>query len=295
MAIITPDLNRRLIETARLPALRQRRTRSLEDRPPLEIKEADPQTLVAGSALIVAAENVPAQTREDLINCTLFAQLAASGEVPDSRKIMPWYDAYFRRLRILGWAQSDYRFQDYKFSGKHAEAHKAIEKVLMALLGPQAAALLVIQAALKGLQEMSENSPWLTLFDQQSKVEKGARFQVATAQVGPGGLLQTALAAFHLKARSKFTQVLFFRFSSSSTSMRYASGIATIQESALADTRKLIADQLSLYRRQMVADVKFPPLARVAQPRSLRRRGGSSAPARAPARAVRPGDLREML
>jgi hypothetical protein len=294
MAIITPELSRQLIESARLPPLRLRRTRSLDDRPPLQLKDTDPQTLVAGSALIVAAENVPAQTREDLINCTLFAQLAASSDVPDSKKIISWYDAYFKRLRILGWAQSDYQFQDYRFSGQHAEAHKAIEKVLMALLGPQAAALAVIQAALKGLQEMNENSPWLTLFDQQSRVEKSARFQVATAQVGPGGLLQTALVAFHLKAKTKLTQVLFFRFSSSSTRLQYASGIATIQESALADTRELIAQQLSQYRRQMVADVKFPPLALAAQPRSLRSRRGP-APARARARTVKPKALLEML
>ena len=294
MAIITPELNRHLIESARLPPLRRRRTRSLEDRPPLELKNTDPQTLVAGSALIVAAEHVPAQTREDLINCTLFAQLAASGDVPDSKKIMSWYDAYFTRLRHLGWAQSDTQFQDYRFSGKHAEAHKAIEKVLVALLGPQAAALVVIQAALKGLQEMNENSPWLTLFDQQSRVEKSARFQVATAQVGPGGLLQTALVAFHLKAKSKFTQVLFFRFSSSSTTMKYASGIATIQESALAETRKMISEQLSEYRREMVANVKFPPLARAAQPRSLRSRR-RAAPASSRASTVKPKDLLAML
>lgn len=289
MAIITPDINRQLIEATKLPPLPRRRKRSLEDQPPVELKDTDAQTLVAGSGLIVAAENVPAQTREDLINCTLFAQLAATGDVPDSKKIMPWYDAYFRRLRILGWAQSDYQFQDYKFKGKHAEAHKAVEKVLVALLGPQAAAIVVIQATLQALQEMDENSPWLTLFDKQSKVETAARFQVATAQVGPGGLLQTALVAFHLKARAKFTQVLFFKFSSSSTSLKYASGIATIQESALNETRELIADQLALYRRQMVADVKFPPL-RAATTRAVRKTRGRAA-TRSGAGAFKPRDV----
>ncbi|PLX54601.1 MAG: hypothetical protein C0629_16795 [Chromatiales bacterium] len=289
MAIITPDINRQLIEATKLPPLPRRRKRSLEDQPPVELKDTDAQTLVAGSGLIVAAENVPAQTRADLINCTLFAQLAATGDVPDSKKIMPWYDAYFRRLRILGWAQSDYQFQDYKFKGKHAEAHKAVEKVLAALLGPQAAAIVVIQTTLQALQEMDENSPWLTLFDKQSKVETAARFQVATAQVGPGGLLQTALVAFHLKARAKFTQVLFFKFSSSSTSLKYASGIATIQESALNETRELIADQLARYRRQMVADVKFPPL-RVATTQAVRITRGRAA-TRSGARAFKPRDV----
>jgi hypothetical protein len=271
MAVITSELTRQVIEGTRLPALSRRARGPLEDRPPLELKDSEAQALVAGSGLIVAAENVPAQTRGDLINCTLFAQLAATAEVPDGKKIMQWYEAYFSRLRILGWAQSDYQFQDYRFQGKSAEAHKAIEKVLVALLGPEAAALVVIQAALQALQSMNENSPWLTLFDQQSKVQQSARFQVATAQVGPAGVLQTALVAFNLKAKSKFLQVLFFKFSSSSTSLKYASGIATIQESALAETRAQITEKLAEYRRQLVANVDFPTLA-VASTRAVRAR-----------------------
>jgi len=259
MAIITPELSRELIESVKLPGLQRSTRRPLDDRPPLELKDSQAQVLVAGSGLIVAADNVPAQTREDLVNCTLFAQLAASGEVPDAKKIMPWYDAYFRWLTVLGWAQSDRQFQDYRFSGQHAEAHKAIEKVLVALLGPQAAALVVVEAALEALQAMEENSPWLTLFDHQSKLEKAARFQVATAQLDTNGLLQTALVAFNLTAKTNFTQVLFFRFSSSSTNLKYAAGKATIYEAALADQRARIAQRLVDYRRQMVGEVKFPP------------------------------------
>lgn len=268
MAIITRELSRQLLETTKL-AEPPRRARGrgrgpLEDKPPVELKDADAQTLIAGSGLIVAAENVPAQTREDLINCTLFAQLAASHEVPDGKKIMQWYDAYFRRLRVLGWAQSNYQFEDYRFGGQHAEAHKAIEKVIVALLGPGAAALSVIQAALGALQEMDEESPWLTLFDRQTRTERSARFQVAIAQIGAGGLLETALVAFKLVAKVQFTQVLFFKFSSNKTTLQHASGIATIHESALAQTRVDIASRLEAYRRQMVLEVELAPLPEVA-------------------------------
>ena len=78
----------------------------------------------------LAAESVPQQTREDLVNCTLFAQLAASGAVTDPKRIAEWYDAYFKTLTAIGWAQSDTQFEDYEFKSKTAEAHKAIIKVL---------------------------------------------------------------------------------------------------------------------------------------------------------------------
>jgi len=289
MAIITPQASRALIDFAKMPSGMRRTRAAIEDQPPLELKDREAQSLVAGSSLIVAAENVPAKTREDLVNCTLFAQLAASGEVPDPKKVMDWYGAYFRWLSVLGWSQSDRQFQDYRFSGQHAEAHKAIGKVLAALLGPQAAALVVVQAALEALQEMNENSPWLTLFDRQSRVEKSARFQVATAQVGASGLIQTGLVGFSLKAKSQLTQVLFFKFSSGSTKLQYAAGQATIYEAALAEQRKQVATKLKEYRQQLVGEVKLPPLPGT---RSLWRR---AAPKAAKAPKFKPGKaLREM-
>jgi hypothetical protein len=237
-----------------------RRARALADQPPVKLKQNDAQSLVVGSGLIVAAEKVPVKTREDLINCTLFAQLAASGEVEDPTQVSEWYDAYFRALTALGWAQSDTQFEDYEFSSQNAEAHKAIIPVLMALLGPQAAALAVIKAALDGLHSMQENSPWITLFDQQSRTEKSARFQVATAQVDADGLLQISLVAFHLKARTALTQVLFFKFASSSTRLRYSAGRATIYEAALREMRGVLATRLAEYRSAYVGQVKFAPL-----------------------------------
>ena len=258
MPIITPAISRAFVENAKLAAA-PRRARALTDAPPIELRETDAQSLVVGSGLIVAAENVPVQTREDLINCTLFAQLAASGAVSDPTNIPQWYDTFFRALTALGWAQSDTHFEEYSFGSKNAEAHQAIMKVLAVLLGPQAAALVIVKAALDALQSMNENSPWITLFDRQSKTGKSARFQVATAQLDPNGLLQTALVGFELKAKSTLTQVLFFKYASSSTSLKYAAGRATIYEGALKDQREAIAARLSAYRSAYVGQVTFPP------------------------------------
>jgi hypothetical protein len=258
MTIITPDLTRKFIRETRLPAP-PRRGRALTDEPPVELKATEAQSLVVGSGLIIAAQNVPVQTREDLINCTLFAQLAATGAVSSPKNVAAWYDAYFNALTALGWAQSDSQFQDYKFDSMNAEAHKAIIQVLTVLLGAQAVALVVIKTALDALQSMKENSPWITLFDRQCRTEKYARFQVATAQVDSNGLLQTALVGFQLKAKSTLTQVLFFKFSSSSTTLKYAAGKATIYEAALADLRADMAQRLAAYRRAYVGQVVFPP------------------------------------
>jgi hypothetical protein len=274
MTLVTASKSRAFIKGARFPAAPSRRAvraRDLIDTPPLELKATEAQSLVVGSGLIAASVGVPVQVREDLINCTLFAQLAASGEVRDKTQIPEWYNAYFRALTALGWAQSDTQFEEYEFKSKNAEAHKAIMQVLAALMGPGAAALVVVKAALDALQSMNEDSPWITLFDRQSRVGKSARFQVATAQADPGGVIQIALCGFTLSTRSTLTQVLFFKFNSSSTSLKYAAGKATIFEAALAGQRPAIAARLDAYRSAYVGQVKFPPPPQSLAARTLRR------------------------
>jgi hypothetical protein len=278
MSVITPATSSAVIEGVKLPAPPRPPSapvgrRALTDTPPLELKSTEAQSLVVGSGLIVAAESVPAQIREDLVNCTLFAQLAATA-VTDQQRVREWYDAYFRTLTALGWAQSDTQFEDYAFASISAEAHKAMLKVLTALLGPQAAALAIVKTTLEALQTMNENSSWLTLFERQSKVGRSARFQVATAQTDPGGLLQTALVGFELQAKSTLIQVLFFKFSSSETRLRYAAGRATIYEAALKDQRSAIAKRLAEYRAAYVGEIALPPPPAAAR-RSMRKRASA--------------------
>ena len=270
--IVTSESSARFIAKSKLPKapVQPRRSRSvaeLQDKPPLELRANEAQALVVGSGLVVAAEKVPLQVREDVINCVLFAQLVATAEISDPSLVQDWYGAYFRALTMLGWAQSDQRFESYDFSGQGVEAHKAVIPVLTALLGPQATALAVVGAMLKGLQEMHDNAPWLTLFEKQVRSEHSAAFQIATAEIDADGLLQVALVAFDLKARAKLVQLLFFKYTSTTTKLRFSAGRATIFEAALAQQRADLAARMAPYRASYVGNVKLPPLP---APKALR-------------------------
>ncbi len=258
MAIITPDDTRSFISTAKFVGPPPR-TRGPLDEPPVELKATEAQALVVGSSLVVASADVPVTTRQDLINCTLFAQLAAGGEVADPSDVVNWYAAYFRGLTALGWAQSDVQFEQYDAGSKGLEANKAIIEVLTVLLGPQAAALAVVKTTLDALASMDQGNPWITLFNRESKSAKSAKFQVATAQIDANGLLEIALVGFNLQSKSTLTQVLFFKYGSNKTKLSYASGKATIYEAALAGQRAAIAQRLDAYRTAYVMQVKFPP------------------------------------
>lgn len=281
MGIVSSDQTRAFVRGASFPAkpaaLQRSRADShealLAEAPPVELKDTQAQALVVGSSLIAAAENVPADVRKDLVNCTLFAQLAASGSVADPTNVTEWYRVYFSALATLGWAQNGTIFREFDKKGSSFETHKSIIKVLTLALGPQVAAVTLVTETLNALQSMNEDSPWITLFDRQSVATKTAKFQVATAQYADSGMLQIALVAFDLKAKAKLTQVLFFKASSSSVSLKYAEGTATIYEDALAQNRADIAARLEEYRKSFIREVKLAPLP------------AAPAPTRAPARA----------
>jgi hypothetical protein len=286
MAIIRADKSRAFVRGARFPeppATPTARPRSragsraelIEEAPPVELKDTQAQALVVGSSLIAAAENVPADVRKDLVNCTLFAQLAASGSVADPTNVIEWYRVYFSALATLGWAQNGTNFREYKKGGSNFETHQSIIKVLALALGPQVAAVTLITETLNALQSMEKDSPWIKLFDQQSASTKTARFQVATAQYAGSGLLEIALVAFDLRAKAKLTQVLFFKARSSSISLKYADGTATIYEETLAQNRADVAARLEEYRKSFIREVRLAPLPPPPAPNRSRPRASS--------------------
>lgn len=263
MGIIRADRTRAFVQGARFPSLpvaRRARAGELEEAPPsLELKSKDAQALVVGSSLIAAAQDVPADVRQDIVNCTLFAQLVASGAVTDPANVTEWYRVYFNALATLGWAQNGTNFNEYTSSSKNFQTHKSIISVISLAFGPQAAAVVLITETLNALQSMDENSPWITIFDQQSVVSRAARFQVATAAYGESNMIEIALLAFDLRTRAKLTQVLFFKQQSKKIKLRYAEGKAIIYEDVLAQNREDIATRLAAYRKSFIKEVKLAP------------------------------------
>src|SRR5271166_5034980 len=108
------------------------------------------------------------------------------------------YDQYFDVLSNIGWLIQDRQFAAYSESSEGFEAHQAIMDVAKTLLGPNVAALAVVQSALASLKSMSENSPWITLFNRESKAAQTARFQLSVAEQGQDGQFLVSLMAFGL-------------------------------------------------------------------------------------------------
>lgn len=252
------ERSRSFVRSARLPPAPPA-TRAAGDTADAALEAGKAQAAVVGSDVVSFATNVAPQWRQDLIHCSLFAQLWAKSQVSDPRRIFDWYDAYFGALQQLGWMIQDQGFAVYVETSRNFSAHEAILKVASQLLMPAAGSLALVKTTLDALAAMSTDSPFLTLFNRESQQANAARFQISLAEQGADGGLVVALMAFGLEARSSLTQVLFFKSLASEVTLRHCSGKVSVDTGLLEQLRGDLNEQLQDQGRSFIRRLPVKP------------------------------------
>jgi hypothetical protein len=243
------DRSRRFVRAAQLPpAPPPQRAAPIAD---AALEAGKAQAAVVGSDVVSFATHVAPQWRQDLINCSLFAQLWAKAEVADPTRIFDWYGSYFNAQQ-LGWMVQDQGFAVYVETSRDFSAHAAVLKVAEGLLLPAAGALALVKTTLDALASMDADSPFLTLFSRESQQASAARFQISLAEQTDDGGLAVALMAFGLEARTTLTQVLFFKSLASQATLRHCSGKVSINTALLEALRPDLSEQLKDHARSFV-------------------------------------------
>ena len=247
MKNISPDQARRYVDSLQMPE--RMLSRGVKDVGTVELnfEQIKDQAAVVGSDIVSFVKGVTPERREDIVNCSLLAQLAAKKQVSDPSRIYDWYNTYFDVLMHIGWSVQDRGFATYSETSENFEAHEAIMKVAASLLGPAATTLAVIKATLDALKSMSAESPWITIFNRESQSAQTARFQVTLAEQGEEDQFLVSLMAFGLEAKATITQVFFFKFKSNEASLKHYSGKVTINTDVLTNVRDLIKNKIATH------------------------------------------------
>ena len=210
------------------------------------------QALVVGSDIVSFVKGVTEERRKDVVNSALLAQLVANHKVHDPTHIFAWYDAYFTALTNIGWVVQDRQFVDHTESSQSFQAHKVIIDLATGLLGPHAAGLEVVKQVLGALEKMDTSSPWITLFNRESRFAKTARFQITLAEEAPGGQFLVSLLAFALVAQTTLTQVLFFKFNKNDVRLKHSAGKVTINTTVLDAIRDAVSQRIAQFSADYV-------------------------------------------
>ena len=172
--------------------------------------------------------------------------LKHQGVSPDDTQ--NWYHGYGSVLANLGWLVETCEMTDYVSGEAGLDVHEAIMAVAAVLLGPGAvAAAPLIQATLKALQSMDTSTPWITLFNRESRRANSASFQIALAEQDANGDLTVSLMAFSLAASMTVTQVLFVKVKSNEANLKRFSTTARINLSVLDSVQATLQQKVAAF------------------------------------------------
>jgi len=203
------------------------------------------QAVVVASDAVAFTPDVTVQQREDLTHVLLLAQLGADKEVQGRDDVKAWYRSYQNTLLHLGFAVQDLETSKYIYSGEAVTVHEGILEVAAVLLGGAPTALALITTTLNALK--TKDSPWLTLFERQSKTGRAAKFSFALARPAQGGGFEVDMAAFSLVATTQLTQVLLFKLNTTDAKLHYSHCTAATSQAVLDATRDMVKQKIADY------------------------------------------------
>ena len=219
--------------------------------PPAPFDVAKEQASVVGSDVMAFSKGVTAETRADIVNAVLLAQLVAKKSMAEPKTLADvgaWYDSYFDTLSRLG---QDKALAEYHATSDTFEAHESILEIAGALLAGSPGALVLVKKTLEALRKMSTDSPFITLFHRESQSANTARFQVSLVESDAAGVTLT-LIAFGLEAQASVTQVLFFKFHRNDVTLRHNSGKVAINAALLAGIRPQVSAKIVAFTNDFI-------------------------------------------
>jgi hypothetical protein len=218
--------------------------------------QAKAQAQVVGAGVFSFEVGIDAAVREAISDSALLAQLVANKKAAVDTAPLEWFRAYADVLQNLGWVLQEGGWSDYSAQGTAAEVHEKIVEVMAVALGPAPAALALIKVTAGALKAMAPDSPWLTLFNRESKKARLARFQIGLVNTGANDDVFVSLLACLIEARSDLTQVLFFKFRDASASFKADLQKLSINRRALTDLGPAIRTKIRAYQADYLSSIK---------------------------------------
>jgi hypothetical protein len=217
--------------------------------------KAKAQAQVVGSGVFSFAQGVDTDVREAIADSALLAQLAASKRVKFEDDPVGWFNVYSEVLTAVGWTLQENGWTNYETNGTSAEVNKKIMDVLAAVLAPVAGAAVILTATVKALADMDANSPWFKLFDRESRKANISRFQVGLVSTDPDGDVFVSMLVCVVEAKNDLTQILFFKFSTSTASFKANNSKVSLNRGALKDLGPTIRAKTRFYQADYLSGI----------------------------------------
>lgn len=238
-----------------------------------EVQRQPRSANVVAASVVGFADGIFGQQKEDLLNSTLLAQLAANRRYDRERDTLNWYGSYRSVLEKLGWSiekrRSGGRLPDqaslqnrqtlpdrptfparppgFPFARVVTDrprftAHTTVLNLLHNSVKEDAFG--ATQAALEALMGLDDRDRRVVIFESSSHSSGRGSFQIVAVSAGPNEMLQMTVVAVFFVANERVSRVLSFNFAASSTQMFQARDTMTLNSAIYDVVRDQVIQQL---------------------------------------------------
>ena len=219
--------------------------------PPNNTKEG----YVNAGAITAFTQNVKGRVKQDIIESTLLAQLAANAKYDQESAPTDWYKFYNKVVVDLGYMVLSFKtFQEYKPLGSSFSMDTAVLKELNPALGVSE----VMNETLIALRRMVESDHHLQLFSNWStNGSSSGNFQIYPCDQSSSGDVSLVLESFYFTASSHDARYLFTNWKTGSTHL-YKSVQGIILNQGIYDrVRSTVSSRLGDLATKLVASIEL--------------------------------------
>lgn len=235
--------------------------------------KAKSQAQVVGAGVFCFAHGVAPEIREAISDSALLAQLVANKKLSARDRPLDWFAAYTDVLQNIGWTLQQSGWYDYTAKGTAVEVREKILEIMTVSLGLSPAALAIISATINALNAMTSESPWITIFNRESKKGKMARFEIGLVEQEQSSNIFVSLLGCLIEAKTEITQVLAFKLKDAGAIFRANSGKVSINGAVLTELSPSIRSKIRAYQADYLSTVlDIPPTPTNHRAETLRQR-----------------------
>ncbi|MCF2518541.1 hypothetical protein [Dyadobacter sp. CY351] len=220
----------------------------------LPVRSNEEQAFFSARSLVSFTSEVSAELRDDVLQSTLLAQLAANYQFPENSNIMKWFETFSEVLTKIGWLIEGSDYQIYRAKESSIEVDTVLLEILAAAFG--STYISILKKSLEAIKNMGTEDRKIKAFEKNVQSLSKSGFQIALA-TDVGGIVSLQIGAFVLNSAHQLSRVIFVKTEKDTTTLDYMSKKATLSPSAYSVVRSKVAEQLQDKLLLNIAEIKI--------------------------------------
>lgn len=185
---------------------------------------------------------VSEQSREDVDNCKLLVQNAASQLYDPIKDLHRWYDYYIQSLAKLGWVTQAFQVKNQTIKSSGLTMDVLAVHVLQGLVGANAPKL--AQLAAIAVEGIKSDEGLINIYNRKANVGSDAKFDLSPVWQTSQGSPMMVLNCNTLNVRESTRGILFWKSTSQSTAIRTAAQASYLNLAVYERVRHSVLDKL---------------------------------------------------